>query len=274
MADRDEDWLDALAGAGAPADAGQQRELEALRRAARALEAAPPDALAEQRLLRRLEGEGLLEAPLRRRAGPLQALARAAVVLLCFGLVIEWFVLTPPPSLKPPAEEDEVLAREQVAAVEGQQLAEQHEAPLAMARRAEKAAAPQLAELARSEPDEPPPRAAEPAAAPWPDQAPAGSAGPASLRLRVADLGEAAAQLRELIAGEGVDEPEAREDQAAAADAAAGLAARQAGERRLWTLRCQSAPACDSLNAWLRVRGAEAAFRPGEWLELRLEPFE
>ncbi len=95
MSEQDEQWFEALAGHRAPASAEDQRLHQALRQAAQAaVSRLPTDTLAEQRLLRRLEGEGLLKPersqaiPHRRRRTPIRW-AQAAVILLSVALVYD-----------------------------------------------------------------------------------------------------------------------------------------------------------------------------------------
>lgn len=89
MSDPDLRWFEQLADAGVTSGDAAQPSLDTVRKAARRLERIPVDELAEQRLLRRLEEEGLLDpAPaLRRWQWP--SLASAAVLMLGLGLLFE-----------------------------------------------------------------------------------------------------------------------------------------------------------------------------------------
>lgn len=80
MSDSESDWLEQLAGRQAAAPEEQAMQ-ERLREVIRARDAAPPDTLARQRLLQRLESEGWF-AP-RRKVWPW---ALAASVLLAVGV--------------------------------------------------------------------------------------------------------------------------------------------------------------------------------------------
>ena len=85
----DETWFDALAGHAEPADAADAALQQAVRRAAVQLEDSAADALAERRLLARLEREGLLSPvrPAPRWRAP--RLAQVAVIVLCVGVVMQ-----------------------------------------------------------------------------------------------------------------------------------------------------------------------------------------
>ena len=101
MSERDEQWFDALAGQDRPANAADAQFQQALRRAANAMQQ-PADQLAQQRLLLRLEKEGLLP-PRSRKLRPsrqwLPRLSQAAVVLLCLGLAFQLGDLPRPPAV-------------------------------------------------------------------------------------------------------------------------------------------------------------------------------
>lgn len=89
MSEQDEHWFDALAGHRAPATASDARLQQALRQAVAYESASRRDELAEQRMLRRLEHEGLL--PKTHRSTPRiirPRLAQVAVIVLCVGVVL------------------------------------------------------------------------------------------------------------------------------------------------------------------------------------------
>lgn len=303
MTQRDEAWFAALAGEQAPADQPEAQELAAIRRAAAGLQGGGVDELAQQRLLRRLEAEGLLSSETRpategrRRSWRLPpGLSSVAVILLCVGVTLEWAVFSPP------AEEVlESAPRGHKLAPALEEFADADRAPVAELR-ADRRAQTQLP-------------AAEAAAAPVaPSARPAVAEDPpARQELESAALGEPQAERKEgtELGHARVATPDAvarlsrdarpagaalaSEQQATAVvevlvpDPAATLAVLEklaqadstlrvqllpaektaSGLRRV-TLSCSAPSGCNRLNRWLVEQKLEQRMAPGQALEVRL----
>ncbi len=269
MADRDEDWLDALAGARAPANARQQKEIDALRRAARALDATVSDEMAERRLLDRLEREGLLPSRRRGQRQLLHSLARAAVVVLCLGLVLEWFLFLPPPDSQPPRDKETQAAPPGDAAMPALRPAEADVAGERRSRLEAEDAAPFAAEPSRLKGAAPAPAIRQAPAEALRDSPAAGAAPSVPRLVQVAAPEAASRQLRGLLMQADVEVLWTNERPAAASKQE--LTEPKSGDQASWRLRCRTAQACGALNAWLKEQGAEPVFEPGRVIELQLD---
>lgn len=229
MSEQDEQWFDALAGHRAPATAADARLHQALRQAA-AHEAQPQrDELAEQRLLRRLQAEGLLPIETKPTSVRLiwPRLAQVAVIVLCVGVVLQ-LVRPPVPQFS------EKAATKQDAAPQS------------------KSGAPDAAGTSRVAPAEQsfsaPARVREYQAAPAPsalEQAPPATervATPA-FTLHVLDVNQALARLQQQL------DDESALEQLPAVDGAK--------DNHSLRLRCQSDAACTNLIRLLRQLDAK-----------------
>ena len=277
------DWFDALAGA-APAAPAEQAEIAALRRASRRLAPATVDELAWRRLQRRLETEGLLaDAP--RRPSWTTGVARAAVVVLCLGLVLE-LARTPEPSMPGPAGPEalrEIMQPAVAPEEEADAATPQDSLPLEGRRmREEENGRRLLAPPARAQdkPAAPPPGAesAEGAAGAEPlTESPHGQAQQSRSPRRVDTFGDRAAKgvlgfaskaplpILKLRADSRVIVPALQKAAADHADIAIDTADETWGPACpapcSAVLHCRSEAACEILNAIL-----------GDWTELRMVP--
>ena len=261
-------WLDALAGARQPADEQERREQEALRRAARALESGPVDELAEQRLLRRLEQQGLLSPGPARMWPGMRHLARVAVVLLCLGVTLEWLLFTPP-TQQPATEvvEESMPVPVRTAATETLR---------AVPAQAKKQRSASQADQPTHQADAMAPQA-DAMASPAEPKAPAASQGFAADQARP-EARQAAARMEAGPPRQRVpvqDPRAARDELLALVEAQPGIELdadkRQADELRL---RCVDQVACDTLNRWLEQHAEGLRFQPAQWRRLQLVPTE
>lgn len=254
----DETWFDALAGHAEPADAADAALQQAVRRAAVQLEDSAADALAERRLLARLEREGLI-APARpssRWRAP--RLAQAAVIVLCVGVVVQISGVLP----------DAAPLRSQDAEPVAIQAHDSAEELVAQSAPAPAAEAPQ----ARAFSPEP---ARKSAAAP---PASADVAAPMAGAMAQTERREAfAAPRAEPDVVLRLNNPAARwQELLSLVDKHEGLDAlsRDDAQKRL-RLRCAHRQACQALKDWLQGVGeAEQSLVPGQPLVLRLEARE